>query len=442
MEAIAKRLVSAHRMSLLQREYFKATHDPLTGLINHITLDERIEHEIAVAERHHRAFALLVLEISDFDEIAQRYSKTAANNILIEFAKRLKACVRTTDSVARVEGEIFAILLPDIKLVRHVVKIIQSININLMNAFNINDIDHVLSASIGIAFFPNDGDHKEQLMENAHAAMCQARSRSEKNYLFYAVDIEEDVDQQLQLEASLRNAVEQHQYDIRYNPVRMVSDDTLTYRQAEVVWHDANLQRQSRADISSLIDSLELGKLFADLVLDSVCQQLSAESNNPDLQDIPMLVHINRAQLQDLKVANRFDAILRSYAVEPQRLCLIVNEAFLDTHPDTAVAQLKTLRRAGFQIILNDFNCTFSRLDLLSELGIKMVRLGSSFTQDLTGDMDKLDFMAAMLGFVHRMRIQTLVPDINDPHQRARLSRLNKHGLSGIHWQGDYSNDC
>ena len=162
MVAIAKRLVSAHKISLLQREHFKATHDALTGLINQIALDERIEYEISLGARYHKSFAVLMLEISHFRTVAQNSSKATANTILIDFAKRLKSCVRSTDTVARFEGDIFVVLLPDVDDVRNIVKVIESINVHLLDPSIINDKEFALNTSIGVSVYPGDGEAKKQ----------------------------------------------------------------------------------------------------------------------------------------------------------------------------------------------------------------------------------------------------------------------------------------
>ena len=138
MVAIAKRLASAHKISLLQREHFKATHDPLTGLLNQVALDDRIEHEISMGARYKKKFAVVILEVDKLQDSSSAFSRSFTNKLIIDFATRLKNCIRSTDMIARYEENIFAILLPDVPTTRSVIKVIQSINIELLSPFSLS----------------------------------------------------------------------------------------------------------------------------------------------------------------------------------------------------------------------------------------------------------------------------------------------------------------
>jgi len=434
MDAIAKRLVSTHRVSLLQRDYYKATHDPLTSLINHISFDERVEHEIAVCERHHRSFALLVLEISHFNEIAQNYSKTAANNILIDFAKRLRACVRQTDSVARLEGDIFAILLPDISNVRHVVKIVQSINMNLLSPFTVSQIDHSLVASIGATFFPMDGDSKEKLMDNAHLAMCLTRNEADKNYCFYTPAMEKNVRKLLQLEIGLQNAIDSNLFDVHYLPIWYAPSNQLSYRQSIVTWYASELRELESQAIAELIESLELSNRFADLVLVSVCQYLANETTESENGDVPVLIELNQFQLRDLNLVQRVKSILRGKNIAPYKIGFVITGDFIRADAVIADEQIRNLKAAGHHIVLDVSSLGIPFLEMVPKQLVDMLRLSTDVLIEKTNDHVRTAIMDGIVGVCEKLQINTLIPNINSEKQYLGLRRYK-----GTFWQGEYN---
>ena len=418
MEAIARRLDSTHRTSLLQREYYKATHDPLTGLINHISFAERVEYEIAVCERHHRSFALLMLEISQFNEIAQNYSKTAANNILIDFAKRLRTCVRHTDSVARLEGDIFALLLPDIRDVRYIVKILQTININLSAPFSINQVEHCLVASIGVTFYPLDGDGKDKLLDNAHLAMRQTRIEKEKNYSFYTPALEDEISNFLNLERCLSKAIDAKRFDIQYLPMRDAIANHLCSRQAVVVWHETGLSRQDSQAITDILSSLDLNHQFADMMLDSVCQYIACEPCTSEAANLPILIELNRVQLRNLHFVQRAAKILKRYNVAPHDIGFIIDDKFIRSDLDVVEEQIRSIKSAGHQIILDISNLGLSILEIVPKQLVDMVRFNTDVLNRKAQDYVYAAIMDGIVGICNQLQINILVPDTRNQNSK------------------------
>ena len=433
MVAIAKRLVSAHKISLLQREHFKATHDPLTGLINQIALDERIEHEISLGARYHKSFAVLMLEITHFQSFVQTSSKTTANTILIDFAKRIKNCVRSTDTVARFEGDIFVVLLPDVNDVRNVVKVIQSININLLSPFTINEKEFSLDASIGVSLFPGDGETKKQLIECAHVAMCQSKNDSNKNYAYYSPKVNDSVEQRIEIEGMIRRAIDQHEYDIHYMPIQKSKNDSLSYVQAEITWHKSELRNIGSYIVNKNIESLELGKLFGDITLNNICQQMAKWENDREYHGVPVLLELVQAQFEDGKLPGRFVSILNNHNVSPEALGFIIKESFLVKDLNFAIKQISALKQAGFKIVIDEFCSGLSYIGKLTDGLIDLVRLDSNMVAELDNKIEWLCVMEGIVRIAYHLKIDAIISGINDEHQYNIMQ-----SISCDYWQGDY----
>ena len=433
MVAIAKRLVSAHKISLLQREHFKATHDPFTGLINQIALDDRIEHEISLGARYHKSFAVLMLEISHFQALAQSSSKTTANNILIDFAKRLKGCVRSTDTVARFEGDIFVLLLPDVNDVRNIVKVIDSINVHLLSPFTISDREFVLNTSIGISLYPGDGETKKQLIECAHVAMCQSRNDKSRNYVYYSPNIDDVVSEQIAIENKIRTAIDQHEYDIHYIPIQKSINDSLSFVQAEITWHDSELHTMHRHLIGKTIEFLELSKIFGDIILNDVCQQMEKWVDDKEYDGVPVLLPICQSQFQDAQMSNRFNSIITKHNISPERIGLVIKENYILQDIESAVHQIKKLKKTGFKIIIDEFSFGLSYIGKLSDDLVDLVRLDSQMFAELDNQIEWLCVVEGVVRTAYHLKIDAIISGINNEYQYNTL-----HSINCDYWQGDY----
>ena len=274
MVAIAKRLVPAQKISLLQREHFKATHDSVTGLLNQIALDELIEQKIMLSARYNKSFALLMIELDPFQEMTSINSKSTANTVLLDFARRIKACVRSTDTVARIESNVFCILLPDMHDFRNVVKVVDSINFQLLSPFLVNGVQYSIHSAIGIEVFPNGDRTRKSLIEHSYIAMCQSRNIDDRNYCFYDDEIDKKINQQLEIENDIRSAIDQQEYDIHYLPVNSVKGSDLALLQADIVWHSEQLRNINPQVINEYIEALNLSNLFGDIQLTTVFHKL------------------------------------------------------------------------------------------------------------------------------------------------------------------------
>ena len=434
MVAIAKRLASAHKMSLLQREHFKATHDPLTGLINQVTLDQRIDHEIALGARYQKTFALLTLEVDSFHGGAQPIGKSSADKLFIDFAKRLQNCMRSTDTVARYDENIFVILLPDVSSARNIVKVVQSINIDLLSPFSIEDREIILSPAIGISLYPNDGESRQQLIEQAQIAMCQARVDEIKNYRYYATDIDAEISRQIHLEEKIRCAIDLHNYDIHYQPVHKLENGVTSYVEAVVHWHESELCSLKPGQINNIIESMELGKLFTDIALNEICRQISIWEAGGAHTKIPVLFEVTPDQFKDIDLEKRFTMVLKNQSISPGSIALMLDEKTVLDDIGYAVQHIRALKQAGFKIVIDNFSCGLSYIGKLSDNVVDLIRINSQMVDDLDDCMDWLCVVEGIVRIARNLKIKAIISGVDNQYQYKTLQTI-----SGAFWQGDYS---
>jgi len=434
MVAIAKRLASAHKMSLLQREHFKATHDPLTGLINQITLDQRIDHEIAIGARYQKSFALLILEVDTFSAGDQKISKSFTSQLLIDFSKRLQSCVRSTDTVARYEENVFVILIPDVPCARNIVKVVQSINIDLLSPFLIDHQELVLTPTIGISLYPADGESRQQLIEQAHIAMCQARTDEVKNYRYYSTDLDAEIARQISIEDKIRKTIDAHTYDIHYQPVQTLEDGVTSYVEAVVHWGESELNALSMSAVDEIIEAMDLGKLFCDIKLNEICQQILIwEAGRPDTR-IPVLFKVNAGQFNDMDLVNRFKMVLNNQHVSPASIALVIDERTIQQDTGFAIRQLRAFKQAGFKLVIDNFSSGLSYIGKISDGLVDMIRIDSQMIDELDNCMDWLCVVEGIVRIAQNLQIDAIISSVNNVYQYKTLQTI-----SGAYWQGDYS---
>ncbi|MGD8568057.1 MAG: EAL domain-containing protein [Gammaproteobacteria bacterium] len=434
MVAIAKYLEADQKTSQLQREHFKATHDPLTGLLNPVALNERIDQEIALGARYNKSFAILMLELDQFRDAAFQRSKSISNPLLVEFTKRIKRSVRTTDTLARLESDVFLVLLPDIQNFRNVAKVIDNINRHLVDPFLINDSQYVASARIGVSLFPHDGHTRKDLIERAHVALFKNRNDGHRGYGFYDDDIDDRVAQAINFENKVRDAIDQRKYDIHYLPIKRLDGNELSFVEADTVWHDSELRDCPNKEVDSCIESLELSKLFGDIQLTSVCQQLSGWQGDVEFHDTPVLINLTSAQFQDPQLPKRYQTIIQHQSVQPQRIGFIVNEGDILHDPGFAAGQIAALKKIGGLIVIDEFSCGLSYVGQLNLATVDMIRLKGELIEKMDEQIEWLCIVEGVVRIGRQLDIGTIIGNVNSGYQYQTLLNVN-----GDCWQGDYA---
>ncbi|MCI0505617.1 MAG: EAL domain-containing protein [Gammaproteobacteria bacterium] len=433
MVAIAKRLVPAHKISLLQREHFKATHDPVTGLLNQIALDEHIEQQLMVSARYDKSFALLMVELDPYQEFVGINSKITTNAVLLDFAKRIKCCVRRTDTVARVESNVFSILLPDIQNFRNVVKVVENINHQLLDPFLVKDAQYVVNAVIGIEVFPNKEKTHKSFSENAFIAMCRAKNITGRNYVFYDDDLDQSVCRRISLENSIREAIEQQEYDIHYLPVNSIRGNELSYVQADVAWHSGQLRDMDPDTINEYIETMELSKLFGDIQLSMICQKLTHWEHDIEFGNKPVLLALGDSRLNDQQTPSRYKKIVTAAGVAPERIGLVIKESQILQDIEFAQHQIRAFKQEGFKVIIDRFCCGLAYLGKFSPGMVDMIRLDGEIVSRLDERIEWLCVVEGLIRIARQLNIQTIVDGIDNDFQYQTL--LN---VSADYWQGDY----
>jgi len=399
-----------------------ALHDPLTGLPNRGLLFDYAKHVFGRARRFGRHCAVLFVDLDRFKPINDTYGHEAGDAVLREAAKRMDECTRAEDIVFRLGGDEFLILLPDIDdekagdAARHLA---HSIHL----PYRVNGLEVSLSASIGISLFPRDGDVLDTLINNADAAMYQAKQAGRNSVQFYSQELAERSQRQLRIEEQLKGALAQGRFELHYQPLVDMHSSRLVGVEALVRWPHADIgpdQFVPVAEATGHINSL------SEWVIAEACRQHRKWCEH-GLPHIPIAVNVSAVQFRHKDFAGAFVENLRQFSIAPSALQVEVTETSMMENLDHAIAVLSQLRSYGITIALDDFGTGYSSLNYLSRLPISKIKIDKSFVQRLEHDAVSRAVTEAVIALGRSLSLEVVAEGIESAQT---LDYLRRHGCS------------
>jgi diguanylate cyclase (GGDEF)-like protein/PAS domain S-box-containing protein len=392
--------------------------DELTGLANRRMFVDRLQLGLATAQRHDHKLAVLFLDVDLFKRINDTLGHQAGDLALKEFARRLCTTVRDGESVARLGGDEFTILLPEVSDTVSVENLARRIISQIEKPVRLLGQEFVLTTSIGIALYPQDGANAEQLVKNADVAMYQAKSCGRNQFCFYRASTGEKNAKELQLEQALREALRLQQLDVHYQPKFELCSGNIVGLEALVRWHHPELGMVSPALFIPLAEKLGLISALGDQVLQRVCLQLDLWRSNM----LPVSVNISALQLNDPEFISRLQRILKQANIAPGMIELEITESCLiPNQAEHTQQQLTQLKKLGFKLSIDDFGTGYSSLSYLRRLPIDTLKIDQSFVQDLPDNIGACQIATAIIAMAKALGLNVIAEGIEHQSQLAFL---------------------
>jgi diguanylate cyclase (GGDEF)-like protein/PAS domain S-box-containing protein len=408
-----------------------AHHDALTGLYNRISLVDRLEQSLAIAQRNNKQVAVLFIDLDRFKNINDSLGHHMGDKLLIEVAKRLKSCVRKSDIVARIGGDEFVIALTNMNSHSYVNIIANDMLQAVSQEYNIEGEDLATSPSIGISVFPNDGDNVDDLLRNADVAMYHAKEQGRNNYHFFTESMFVAARERQKIEHELRIALDNKQLEIYYQPQIDTIGGHICSVEALARWNHSSLGNITPdvfipiAEESGLI--IELGKF----VLDQACFQL-AQWRNQGFINLRMAINLSVKQLQSMSLVDDISLILEKYQIEGKDIELEITETSVMTDPEFAVQQLNTIRNLGVGLAIDDFGTGYSSLAYLKRLPIQTLKLDRSFVRDIETDQNDAEICMATLALAHNLGLVVVAEGVETVTQYQFLLKHKCNFIQGF----------
>jgi diguanylate cyclase (GGDEF)-like protein len=420
--------VSAYmeRKAAQDRLAYMAQFDALTGLPNRTLYLDRLAHAIEAAGRDNSTVAVLFVDIDRFKAVNDTLGHAVGDELLVQIAARLKAAVRSGDTIGRLSGDEFALVLSQLVHSDHAALIGQKINTALATPFSIQGHTVYVSGSVGISLFPSDGTVPETLLKNADMAMYRAKQSGRNRCQFYLPQLQERALARLQLENRLRDALERDEYVLEYQPKVDLKTGQVSGLEALLRWRGPDGVLVPPREFISVLEDTGLIIPVGERVLSMVCAQLRAWQAAGH-QPPPVAVNISARQFrQDERDASLTRPVVQS-GIDPRLLEFELTESMLMGNADAAVRTLKLIKAQGIKLVLDDFGTGYSSLHYLKLFPLDALKIDREFISDMLDDGNNARIVAAIVGLARNLDMRVVAEGVETPRQIAFLRR---HGCN------------
>lgn len=422
----------SERKASEQRIHRLAYYDALTLLPNRTLFQDRLHTALQHAERHDEWVVLIFLDLDRFKPINDSLGHAAGDRMLKDVAVRLAACVNEDDTVARMGGDEFTLLLQPRQTresaLTRAIHVAEQILASLAQPFVLQGREFFVTASIGIALGPQDGNELSLLMKNADTAMYHAKERGKNNFQFYQSEMNATALQRLELESDLRHALEQQQFQLFYQPQLSGDGRRLTGVEALLRWQHPRRGLVAPTEFIPVLEEIGLISQVGDWVLAEACRQLQ-DWRESGLRVPKVSVNLSARQFSDGQLAIRISRALRDSGLPPAALELELTESILMRDVGETMLALNSLKRLGLCIAVDDFGTGYSSLNYLKQFPIDVLKIDRSFVDGLPGGEQDAQIARAIIAMAHSLGLAVIAEGVENQDQ---LDFLREHGCDQV----------
>jgi diguanylate cyclase (GGDEF)-like protein len=407
--------------------------DPHSGLANRTLFRERLRGAAARSRRTGRPFAIVALDVDGFERVNELVGPHGGDAVLRVLAQRLTLSVRETDVLARVDGDAFAVLVVDHGSTGAAHMIAHRLLGAVRRPVGVDGREVSVTASVGVAIFPADGEDPDALLANAESAVRAARQSGGNACRFYADALNAGLERRLILEADLPHAIARGELRVAFQPKVRLADNQVTSAEALVRWSHPALGTVSPAEFIPLAEATGQIDAVGDWVLRVACEQLVAW-DAAGLPPIGVSVNLSPRQVVRDSTAAAVLATIAAAGLDPRRLEVEVTEGVLLEHERHATQMLTTLRAAGVSVALDDFGTGYSSLAYLHRLPVDAVKIDRQFVEGLPDDVASDAIVAAVIALAKALGLTVIAEGVETDAQRARLAARGCDVAQGYHF--------
>lgn len=429
-----------------ERMHYLAMYDALTGLPNRQLLHEQLERTVSRAQRAGTNMAVMFIDLDRFKRINDTLGHAIGDMLLKEVASRLNGCVRAGDyvaresggpeaagPVARLAGDEFTVTLDALRSPQDAARVAQRILEEMARPFVLNGEEVVVTSSVGIAIYPQDGEEAGMLLKNADAAMYQAKELGKNTYQFFAGEMNKAAVERLKMEAELRHAIERNELLLHYQPKIDTASGRITGVEALMRWRHPERGLVPPGVFIPVAEETGLIVAMGEWVLDEACRQKQAW-REAGLPGIDMAINLASPSFRKADLVERVAATLQRFGVPPAELCLEATESILMRDADVTMATLKRLRDLGVKLSVDDFGTGYSSLSYLRRFPIHQLKIDRSFVNDVTTCPDDAAIIAAIASLARTLKLEVVAEGVETAEQVWRLAEQGCSIMQGFYF--------
>jgi diguanylate cyclase (GGDEF)-like protein len=402
---------------------YLAHYDVLTNLPNRVLFNDRLHQAVIDANRHGRLVAVAFVDLDRFKAINDTLGHDVGDELLQAVAQRLCACVRENDTVARLSGDEFTVVLGDMAQADHGARIARKIVDSFARPFQLAGRELFVTPSLGMALYPTDATTIDGLLRNADIAMYRAKEAGGNSYQFYRAEMTHKAAERLAMENGLRRAVERNELLLHYQPKAEISTGRITGVEALVRWQPHSTRMVSPVEFVPLAEETGLIVPIGDWVLNCACGQ-AKRWQQAGLSGGKVAVNLSARQLRQADLVESVGRALEETGLEPRWLELEITESLLMQNNRESVAMLNELNALGTRLVLDDFGTGYSSLSYLKRFPVHALKIDQSFVRDIPADTDNAAIARAIIALAHSLGLKVIAEGVETPEQ---LDFLREH---------------
>lgn len=443
VKAAVRRALAHHQLLFEKRQYENhleemvaertariehlAFYDQLTDLPNRTLFADRCAQALASAQRSQQLVGVIQIALDRFKKVADTLGHAAGDIVLSDAAARLQSCVGKADTVARFDGEEFALLLTQISEASDLADFAVALHDVFKEPFRLGGQEVYVTTSIGISLYPFNGEDSDTVLRNAGAALYRAKTLGGNNHQFYSADMNAQAVERLALENSLRRAIDNNEFITYYQPVVDLVSSEVVGMEALVRWQHPDLGVLPPAEFIGLAEDTGLIVDISEQVMRTACWQ-TRKWQDEGLGRLRIAVNVSARHFQQKNFLDRLKQVLDETRLDPQCLELELTETSIMENAESAAKLLTEIRNLGVKIAIDDFGTGYSSLSYLKRLPIDTVKLDRSFVNGATTDPDDAALVMAIVTLAHNLRLTVIAEGVETAEQLSflRLLRCNE----------------
>ncbi|MBX2807624.1 MAG: EAL domain-containing protein [Cellvibrionaceae bacterium] len=438
IEKLSKEMQQREKVEEKLRQ--QALHDSLTGLPNRSLLMDRLENTIRLARRNQRTLTLVFIDLDRLKVINDSLGHVFGDKLLKVVAQKIKHCIRATDTLARLGGDEFVLLLPDMDSGSALAKIINHISESVSKPVELGSKEVVISCSIGCSFYPQDGEDATTLLQTADAAMYQAKERGGNQIQYYAAELDNGISERLELELSLKNALDAGEFLLHYQPQLSLADGRIVGVEALVRWMHPGKGLIPPNIFIPIAEETSLIGALGQWVLSTACRQAVAWRET-GLTNIRMSVNLSACQLHESGLDKDITNMLQQTGLEPQYLELELTESVSMQAPKRTMSILERFKALDIRLAIDDFGTGYSNFTYLHQLPVDSIKIDRSFVSQMTEKGSGKTIVEAIIAMAHKLDLHVVAEGVETEEQYKQLQSYNCDLIQGYWFSRPVSAD-
>lgn len=419
--------IQEHEKRLLHMAY----HDTLTGLANRNKLEQATSQILNLANRKHTGFALIFLDLDHFKNINDTLGHDAGDFLLQIVAGRLKNTIRNSDIVARLGGDEFVIMIVEVQSIEAAAKVAQKILDCFLQPIVIKEYELYITTSMGISFYPHDGENIQTLMKNADLALYRAKEHGRNNYQFCTPEMTAKARDKMMRQNALAHALMKHEFILHYQPTMDLKSHKLTGLEALLRWQSKEYGLVTAQEIIFIAEETGLIVPLSEWILRTACKQVKLWQDNY-LVPFTLAVNLSLRQFKQSNFVEGMLRILHETGFNAKNLEIEITENLIMQDLEGILPSLLKLKSYGIQIAIDDFGTGHSSLGYLKRFSVDKIKIDRTFIQD-TSEAANASLVSAIIAMANKLNIKTIAEGVETKEQYQFLLKEHCSEMQGYY---------